>query len=344
MAEDEARRSYEFIEAIAETERNIQEAVDRQAPRITRENYAAFQAGDLPMGRFDIKDSDRQLTAAGIATALTRAKSPEDVLYCRHAAVEHPKTYQEVIDVLLDQQRIRSRNVEFRRTDAVAGYEYIARRLILEGTEQPKIVYTPAPFAAYYTSFRAIEDQPEVLKENVRALLRKQKDIHPLSTLMSAIYAGLRPFDIVGGEPRELGRLLAGTEIKENIRKHVGKLDTDKILEINLALRYFFDNLLVEEEETWRPSYDPTRYDATLDYLVTRRLLKKEDRERKEFQFVEQEHVVTARAIFRGISEIAQEMPEARKLHGDARTTELLARYGNEFSTELVTAYFEFQK
>ena len=78
--------------------------------------------------------------------------------------------------------------------------------------------------------------------------------------------------------------------------------------------------------------------------MVKSRLLKKEDRERKEFQFVEQEHVVTARAIFRGISEIAQEMPEARKLHGDARTTELLARYGNEFSTELVTAYFEFQK
>lgn len=140
--------------------------------------------------------------------------------------------------------------------------------------------------------------------------------------------------------------ILADKSIKDRLRASAGKLDPEVIVKIREAVYLLPSILLVEGKDIFYPSFAPNSFVQALDLIEEKGLICQVDENDLAafgLGFVRYSHTVVPTLVLRGASEVAQMTTAAQRLYGDARTTKILSLFGSSCTTNIVTAYFNFE-
>lgn len=273
-------------------------------PLLSQDNISEYESGSIPVGRFPIKrivespiDPDEDFAERVIDATLKRAANPADPLYCRHAAVKHADDYLRVLDAFADDDSFAHMYWQTYTprwyTDSNPG---LTRQLVMIGGTKPRDVTIAYPIVNYLSHRNAA---PQVIYNSLMS-----SDIHPASSLLTAIYCGM---------PNEQCAAMgfADEELLRNLR----------------------EVLLLSE--TGRATYNSSAYLVALDYLVQHDIVdRKSIAEIPEFQFVKSIIPARPKMVFDAIRFEGPRVSE-ELLRSDSP-------FVNQSTTSISTAYFEY--
>ena len=323
-----ARTTYRAIEGTSGITDAVKTRLDREYEPVTPELLTQFQSGAIDSLRFDI--DDRTLAPHVLGALFRRAADPTDPLYSTHGA-QH-KVYAEVLHALIGESQVQPVVTEIRRVAALDGYEYFGTRLVIEGGQNVRTINVPYPYAVY-SDLKKHRDPARREREYGKIL---KED--PFLAMMIQVLSGAHRNQVLGFEYGTLGGVFGVPKNKEQLRQVLNSLNTDTIRRLQQMVDVWCDTLIVPG--TARPSVNPDKYAVAMD--AAEDALPKATYIDKLARYVEVKANVKPLAVVEGVTQIVQEYEEAARILGDLRTTGIYTAYGNQFTTDIVTAYFMF--
>lgn len=328
--------------AIQEHVARLEAEMDGTYPVLNWDNIEAFRAGEISLARINLA-GDRKLVAQALGILLTRAADQNDELYCHHAFLGHPGSYLETLKAFfVPGKSSKWESQEIVRTDD-RGYVWRGQRFVFTGDPRTKDAFIPAPMGPYFDRQRK---QPMSRRELTQMLASPESNV--FAGIIAAIYMGIQPMDLIPiySQDRIPSGILADQSVKGRLRASAGKLDAQTIAKIKEAVYLLPSILLTEGEDNYYPSFAPNSFVEAVNLIMERGLVDKVDQGGLNgigLGFTRYSHTVVPTLVLRGASEVAQMTTSAQKLYGDARTTKILSLFGSSCTTNIVTAYFNFE-
>lgn len=331
MPED---REFGRIDATAELTQKLDHYLAEVYPYIDVRDSASFHAlrdKEIRYASFSV-DVDQETLKSVLMTALERASDPNDSAFSPHGQ-EHG-TFQESIDKLLDGVERGEYNLIFQPLSAtvstIRGKEIVRfDRLVLESAPYHRVTYRPQALQTAYESMDKVED------EKTKARRLKQASLEngiPFGVLL-ALYSGMSIQNIF--------KLFGEQNFAKNLRDKYGskiKIPTPNRGDDKRMLVALSEAILVDSPSGLHPNFSADAYTKGLEILVNMGWLKAEDVNQDVYRMVPSTDVAHARAVFFGMTEIAQKSADA-KLLDPQRTTHIDRKYKGRAATRLITSF-----
>lgn len=332
MPED---REFARIDATAELTQKLDRYLSETYPYIDAKAsnvLSGLKDREIRYASFAVDMEDQEALREILTTALERASDPDDPAFSQHGQ-EHG-TYQESIDKLLDGVEKGEYNLTFQPLSATVsttrGKETVRfDRLILESIPYHRVTYRPQALQTAYESMDKVEDDKSRAKRLRQASLENGT---PFGVLLG-LYSGV---SIQG-----IFKLFGEQNFVKSLREKYGskvKIPTPNRSDDKRMLVALSNAILVEASSGFHPNFSADAYTKGLEVLVNMGWLKSEDANQGAYRMVASTDVAHARAVFFGMTEIAQKSADV-KLLDPQRTTHIDRKYKGRAATRLITSF-----
>lgn len=336
-------RDFKRAEATVEAQKVVDKAILKDFVLVSDptsvEEYAKKKK---TFAAFSLKASSEVISEL-LQIGLKRAVDQTDPAFCFHASQGHVPFNEVVSDLSsgLEEGKVKASIVPIDLgVDTKKGSQLVqAKRLILTGEERVRRTFRPGPLQL------ALEAESFLNEKSINKRESREKAMAKILKNVAAEY-GI-PFAILTGfymkfETHELVKILTNNNVKGFIAKE-RKLKGATARFPNSMSDYKImgeirRQVVVKEKERIRPNFDKNSYFNGL-------ALFRQDYER-DFSpelkvFCENDDLVTAKAVFACLDEIAQKNAPEDFLE-PARTEYIDRTFGKFGTTKMITAYFEF--
>lgn len=330
-------------DATAEYQQELDSTLRADYPLIdSASDLAAYKIGQTPYASFKLRENP--LLPQIVSIALRRAADPCDDAFCKHA--DRHGNFGEVVEdlaIALKTGKLGVR-VEGRlvASTSILKTQTVVHRLILEAARKKRTTYRPAPLQLHLelekiTDLLSIPEKKYALYAKT---IRKAAGQYGIPfALLTCIYGGL--------QAKSIADLFDNDHFKKRIldersdagvkKAKIPSVNPQDLSKLSLMVARMRDFLVMDEDGAVKPRYHADDYFEALKNLDQ---IYQKDSSDELTKFVPSNDVVIPRTVFAGMNELAQSVA-LKEFIDPHRRQYIDSRYGNTYTTSMVTSYFD---